>query len=235
MKHSHGVWALTSAVLAGCGGASTTSKGPPAATAPAAARPAIGVPCQLSSARAPSSANAEPVRVFVELATVRGDLAQVLRGAPAPTSNAGTFAELLRDQRLEVPRVQHLLVANDAPETLAWDSEKPSASGGCAELDRWDMTVAAHADGESPAGVRLELSLAPAPPLGTPPESWHIPPHRKVHTTVVVKDQQTVVLGGFPVAGAGMSSKSMLLVTPYVLREQSDLKRLLECKRRRPS
>jgi hypothetical protein len=190
------------------------------------------MPCQLSSATGSSAASAEPVRVFVEVAAVRGDLAQVLRGAPGPTSTGNTFAELLRDPRLEMPRVGHFVVANDAPQTMAWDSEKTSAAGGSAERDRWDLTLTAHADGERPARVRLEVSLAPAPPLGTPPESWQIPEHRRIHTTVVVADQQTVVLGGVAEPGATSGSRSILLMTPYVLREQSDLKRLFECKQR---
>jgi hypothetical protein len=236
MKLSHWVWALTSAVLVGCGGASTAPKGSPAATARATDRPRIGVPCQLSSAASSPAATAEPVRVFVEVATVRGDLNEVLRGAPpVPSSTAATFAELLRDPRLEMPRVGHFLVANDASQTIAWDSEKPSATGRCDEANRWDLTLTAHADGERPASVRLEVSLAPAPPLGTPPESWQIPEHRRIHTTVVVKDQQTVVLGGVAEPGAPSSSRSILLMTPYVVREQSDLKRLFECKQRQAS
>ena len=86
------------------------------------------------------------------------------------------------------------------------------------------------AHSETTGALRLEVDLAPAPPLGTPPEAWSIPEHRRVHTTVVVGEQQPVVLGLPP--GAGAAGPSLMVVTPYFIREEADLRRLFQCKMR---
>jgi hypothetical protein len=87
-----------------------------------------------------------------------------------------------------------------------------------------------HLEAAASGSLRLELDLAPAPPLGTPPEAWNIPEHRRVRTTVVVGEQQPVVLG-LP-RGAGAVGPSLMVVTPYFIREEADLRRLFQCKMR---
>jgi hypothetical protein len=71
--------------------------------------------------------------------------------------------------------------------------------------------------------LRLDIAFAPAPPLGTPKESWSVPEHRQVKTTVVLGNQQLVVLGS-PLLGS--AKPSVVVLTPYVVRDDADLRRL---------
>jgi hypothetical protein len=187
-----------------------------------ASRPQIAQRCpELLVARAASSA---PLRVFLEVAQLVGDV-----GGPLPTSSSPAPPAPFDDPRFEIPRVAHVIVTNDAASTLAWDAPGPTPTPG-SDPRRWDLRLTAHAETTTPGSLRLELDLAPAPPLGTPPEAWSIPEHRRVRTTVVIGEQQPVVLG-LP-RGAGAVGPSLMVVTPYFIREEADLRRLFECKMR---
>jgi hypothetical protein len=182
-------------------------------------RPRVAQRCpELLVAR---SADATRPRVFVEIAQLTGELGGPTHSAAPPPASP------FDDPRLEVNRVAHVLATNDVKSTLAWDALSKTMM---AESTRWDLSVTPHLEGTTPSAVRLELDLAPAPPLGTPPENWIIPEHRRVHTTVMIAEQQPVVLG-LP-RDVGTGAPSVMVVTPYVIREQADLRRLFECKLR---
>lgn len=194
----------------------------PSAAPARASRPPIAQRCpELLVPRAASSA---PPRVFLEVAQVIGDVA-----APVTSSPAAAPSSPFDDPRLEVPRVAHVIVTNDVASTLAWDTPGPAPTLG-REPQRWDLRLTAHVESSGAGSLRLELDLAPAPPLGTPPEAWSIPEHRRVHTTVVIGEQQPVVLA-LP-HGAGARGPSLMVVTPYFIREDADLRRLFQCKMR---
>jgi hypothetical protein len=139
---------------------------------------------------------------------------------------------LLNDPRLRIPRILHVLAPEGEARTVAWDVEKHDREGQCPEVERWDLTVTAHVDATQPSNVRLDVARSPAPPLGTRPEDWYVPEHRRAQTTVVVRDQQTVVLGGLG-EPAVPQAPATLLVTPYVIWEEADLRRLFQCKMKR--
>lgn len=197
----------------------------PSTAAAHASRPQIAQRCpELLVPRAAASA---PVKIFVEVAQVVGDIADPLARSPA-SAPLNPFD----DPRLQVPRVAHVIVTNDVASTLAWDTPGPTPAL-ANEPQRWDLRVTPHLDTPDSGPLRLELDLAPAPPLGTPPENWSIPEHRRVHTTVVIGEQQPVVLG-LP-RGAGAPGPSLMVVTPYFIREEADLRRLFQCKMRERS
>jgi hypothetical protein len=130
---------------------------------------------------------------------------------------------------LTEPRVTRMaqLIADDAtPATLAWDIARPALSGSpCPPREeRWDLTITPTLGAGKPQAVRLEVVLQPAPPLGQSRESWHVPKHRRVHTTVVVGDQQPVILG---MPG---SPDTVLAITPYAIRDDGDLRQIFHCK-----
>jgi hypothetical protein len=187
-----------------------------------ASRPPIAQRCpELLVPRAASSA---PPRVFLEVAQIIGDVA-----APVTSSPAATPPSPFDDPRLEVPRVAHVIGTSDVASMLAWDTPGPTPALG-SEPQRWDLRLTPHLETTGSGSLRLELDLAPAPPLGTPPEAWSIPEHRRVHTAVVIGEQQPVVLA-LP-RGAGARGPSWMVVTPYLIREEADLRRLFQCKMR---
>lgn len=213
------------AVTAGC-----AAPAPPTSAAPNA--PVIGQHCALSS----GSRSAGPPRVFVEMASVEGALAAVARAPrtppPAPGSSGSRgFAAFLSDPRLRIGRVVNVMTTEGVPSTVAWDMQDEARSSPCPELERWDVTVTSRVDPAQPRTVRLEIRQTPAPPLGTPPQNWHVPEHRQAHTTVVLHDQQSIVLSG--PAQATKKQPALLVVTPYIISDDGDLRRLFECKLRR--
>jgi hypothetical protein len=213
------IWLFTAGLL-------FTACHPPAERAPSAAaarapRPQIAQRCP--ELLVPRAASAAPARVFLEVAQVMGDV------GPLPAPSALAPRAPFDDPRLEVPRVAHVIVTNDVASTLAWDTPGPTPTL-ANEPQRWDLRLTAHLETPASDSLRLELDLAPAPPLGTPAETWSIPEHRRVRTTVVLAEQQPVVLG-LP-RGAGAVGPSSMVVTPYFIREEADLQRLFQCKMR---
>jgi hypothetical protein len=207
----------TGVLFAACHPQEARAPSPAPARAP---RPQIAQRCpELLVPRAVSSA---PVRVFIEVAQVVGDIA-------APVTSVTTPPAPFDDPRLEVPRVAHVIAESDVASMLAWDTpDSPATLAN--EPRRWDLRLTPHLEAAASGSLRLELDLAPAPPLGTPPEAWSIPEHRRVRTTVVIGEQQSVVLG-LP-RGAGAVGPSLMVVTPYFIREEADLRRLFQCKMR---
>lgn len=191
-----------------CPAASASPAAPAVASAP---RRGIARQCPMPTKGPTPGA---PAKVFVEVAQVEGTLG----APPARPASAGppSLSALLDDPRLEVPRVGHVMAALEAAATIAWDVAPPPAAPGRprADVERWDLTLTPHAIG--PGRAR------------TPKEAWHVPEHRAVKTTLDIDDQQTVVLG-FP-PGAAPGRPSVVVVTPYLLRDDDDMRQLFACK-----
>jgi hypothetical protein len=166
-----------------------------------------------------------PARVFVEIASVEGDLATLTASAPG----AASFREVFADPSLAV-RVAHVMTTNEAQSVIAWDSSQTHGGTPCDEGQRWDLAITPHIQDQQGRVVRLDIAFVPAPPLGTPKESWSVPEHRQMKTTVVLGNQQLVVLSSPP---AGNAKPPLVVLTPYVVRDDTDLRRLFECKMQR--
>ncbi|HWP07306.1 MAG TPA: hypothetical protein VNN72_16255 [Polyangiaceae bacterium] len=111
--------------------------------------------------------------------------------------------------------IHHVLAKNAEPQTVSWNVETQFV-GGSSELVPWDMKLTPHIVATSPVSVRLEVDIAG----GT-----------LAHTTVVLRDQQTVILEPTGNPKPTSTTRAILAVTPYVLRDDADVRRLLECKR----
>ena len=138
---------------------------------------------------------------------------------------------MVADPRWEAVSVRHLIAGDGVRKTFPWEVEPPSGSSGCPAAERWDVSVVPHVTGRSPVTVSMEVRILPAPPPGMTAGTWQVPPTCGTRTTLVVRDQELIVLSGFP-ASAGASARVMTTVTPYVIWEDADLERLLECKRK---
>ncbi|RYZ04399.1 MAG: hypothetical protein EOO73_24310 [Myxococcales bacterium] len=205
------------------GGCHAPAKSAPSDMPMPASRAQLGQRCtELLGSRSASSV--PPRRVLLEIARLTGQPDRPLPPLSSP-GRSGPFD----DPSLVVQSLTHIIVENEVPSTLPWDAPQSAPIRAHADApQRWDLRLTARA--ETAGALRLEVDLAPAPPLGTPAEAWSIPEHRRVHTTVVVGEQQPVVLG-LP-AGAGAPERSLMVVMPYFIREEADLRRLFECKMR---
>jgi hypothetical protein len=189
----------------------------------------LAQPCPLPLAgddAGPLSAN---VRVFIEIAAFDGNMAERLAKGP---SIARSFAEWMNDPSSGGRRVGGMLATADTVTKMPLDVGAPGESrsdGGATR--RWDLAITPHLGDPRSSEVRMDLDLAPAPPLGTPEGSWSIHEHRRARTTVVVQDQTPMVIGLAPaVSGIEREHGWTLLITPYVVRRDDDLRRLFECK-----
>lgn len=241
------------AASTGCAAKSAASPQAPV-TSPAPPRASIAAKCRLPSAKESSVTNAPMVegawsapRVFVEVALVKGDIQAVMASAagrgstpqgasraappPSPPSAAAAvdFSSALSEPRLLISRVGHVMTTDGSPSKLAWDEPSPDGSAAAPPIARRDLTLTARAGGADGGDIALDIDLAPAPPLGVAEKDWVVPEHRRAHTTAVVRDQQTIVLGGFE-PQASPDSRSLLVVTPYVLKGPADVRALFECK-----
>jgi hypothetical protein len=166
-----------------------------------------------------------PAKVFVEIASIEGDLSTLAAGAKNAASFGEALGQALTDPRLAV-RVTWVVATNDAESVIAWDSPLTHANAPCNDSQRWDLAITPHIQDQLGRSLRLDVAFAPAPPLGTPKESWSVPEHRQVKTTVVLGNQQLVVLGS-PLPGN--PKPSVVVLTPYVIRDDADQRRLFEC------
>lgn len=156
-------------------------------------------------------------RVFVEVATVTGDLEAALNG-----TKAVNFAEALKDPRLTIPSVNRLLAANDVPTTISIALAQKSAQPQDGASDRRSLTVTAHVEPKNV--VRLEINLFREQLAGT-----RVPDDQRMDTTVTGENQQPIVLGEFPATQSAVNA-SRLIFIPYVIWSDAELDRLLECK-----
>jgi hypothetical protein len=200
---------------------------PKDSTTRAAPRRGIGLQCAMP--RGASSGVLAPQKVFVEVAEVDGLGAQPTRltSMAPPSLSEPSFSAMLDDPRLDIPRFGHVVPALETSATMPWDVARPAAPGRpCGEVERWDLTVMPHV--ASAGKVRLELVFEPAPPLGTPKAAWHVPAHRVFKMTVDAQDQQMVVVNS---PSFNVSTRpSLVVVMPYFLRDDDDMRQLMECK-----
>lgn len=212
--------------LAGCAGEVESVVAP---TDPARVAPSFSEPCALSPVPRTSST---PPRIFVELATLEGDLASIQQPNAAAGGSAAaprTFAQMLEDPRWKAITVRNVIASDGVRQTFPWDFEPPRTSTGCPVGEGWELNLTPHVIGRSPVMVRVQVQVLPAPPAGVAPDAWHVPLDCGARTTLIVHDQEVVVLSGFP-KSAGERGGVMTTVTPYVLWDDTDLLRLAECK-----
>jgi hypothetical protein len=197
---------------------------------PATEPPLFGHSCALSTApQVPES----PPRVFVELATLQGDIATVQPAnvaAGAGPARPQTFSQLLAEHPWEAVSVRNVIARDGVRQTFPWDSSPKGASTGCPAGDGWElhMTPRVKVGSPPPLMVHVEVQILPGPPPGVTPNEWAVPAECGARTTVVVSNQQLVVLTGFPQPERG---ELLTTLTPYVIWRDSDLQRLAECKR----
>ena len=122
-----------------------------------------------------------------------------------------------------------VLATSDAPATVQLEFSRTDGKNGCPETDRWDLTLTAHLQPVKPTDVVLEITLVPAPPQGNSEIFWSVPEHCRAHTTVIAKDQRLGTLGGFAHEQL-RTEKTTLVVTPYIIWSDADMRDLLECK-----
>jgi hypothetical protein len=191
--------------------------------------PIVGEPCVLSSApQAPST----PPRIFVELATFEGDMASIQppnAAAGQGTAAPRTFSEMLAESRWKTITVRHVIASDGVRQTFPWEFGPPRASTECPASERWELSLTPQVTGHSPVTVRMDVQIRPTPPPGAAPDTMPVPPGCGAQTTLVVRDQELIVLSGFP-APADAKVGLTTTVTPYVIWEDADLRRLLECK-----
>jgi len=150
-------------------------------------------------------------RVLLELAGAQGELTAMLRDhPPAPGARVpiGAFEAFVGDPRLTALRVYHVLTPNDVAQSVPWELE-----GRAGTKEHLDITMTPHVSGATPGGVRIEVDV-----------------RGHAHTTVVVRDQESVVFSGFSVPLAE-STEALFVLTPYVVWSDADSRRLLECMR----
>jgi hypothetical protein len=153
-------------------------------------------------------------RVFVEIGT-----------SDDPTASGQIH--VARENSPEVPtegwRVAHVVAREDRPATIPWhfdQGELPDAALG-------ELTVHPHLSDVPPGAVRLDIALRDTADGGARVESERGIPSAVVETSLMLRDQQTVVLR---TQASAFRPSQILLVTPYVIRHDGDLQRLLQCK-----
>jgi hypothetical protein len=142
-------------------------------------------------------------------------------------------AGFLNTSDLRVLRVGSVMAKVEIPVTTAWDDQAQRANAGtttdaCAKRDRFDLTLTLHSVDIPKRQLKLEVAIVPAPPLGTPKDAWYVPEHRQLHTTVIVGDQQPIMLGGE--AMSQRDTPSILVATPYILSVPEHLNELFQCR-----
>ncbi|HMI84575.1 MAG TPA: hypothetical protein VK550_10800 [Polyangiaceae bacterium] len=185
------------------------------------AKRAIAQPCVLPPAQPSASGETRVPRVFVEIAALETDSGE--RWVPSTL-------DWRDDPRLGLTHVAHLMTTNDVAATIPWDEGNVSPEAACAGTNRADLSVTSHVPADGVGPLRLDIRIEPAPPLGQSKETWHVPEHRTTRTTVVVQDQQLIVFARVPEAN---KKPRIMIVMPYVVRDDGDMRRLFECKMQR--
>jgi hypothetical protein len=155
---------------------------------------------------APAGYDGSSARVFVEVARWEGD--------PLTSLRPGEGGGLVLDAGRESVGIHHALANNDEVKTVAWDTAPSTANGSKSQV-HWDMKLTPRVVASSPPGVRIEVEIAGG---------------KSAHTTLVLRDQQTSILDWLGDPGSS-TPRTIVAVTPYVLRDDADVQRLLECKR----
>jgi hypothetical protein len=141
----------------------------------------------------------------------------------------GSFAAYLNDPRFTIPSVTNVLLSNDVPYQIPWGLVRADSKPGCPRTDLLNITLTAHMKPFQPDDLALELILSPPRQLALTESAMQLPIQCRTQTTVTMKDQQTIVLDGFTEARSG-KEQSILIVTPYIIWNDADLRTLYECK-----
>jgi hypothetical protein len=212
-----GVFIALPLVMTSCG------RRPPARMPIAAdaveAKRLIAQQCPMPPAPQSLTGEARASRVFVEIATL-----EALSGEPLALSRLNWR----EDPRLAVTRIAHVMTTSGVAATVPWDAEGGTAEGAaCGGVDRSDLSITTQLSANGAGPLRLDIRIEPAPPLGQPKETWHVPEHRITQTTVLLQDQQLVTMA--PVRQPN-KNPIIMIVMPYVVRDDGDMRRLFECK-----
>jgi hypothetical protein len=167
-------------------------------------------------------------KVFVEFAAFDGDTTS--RGAhTAAPFDIRQFEHGMNDPKSGARHAGGLLATSGVVSRMPWDVGKAGpgvADGGAAS--QWELAITPHV-GSPAEALRIEIAIEPA--AAAPPQATALRADRGARTTLVVRDQQPIVLGLVPsVTGVGGERGATLLVTPYIVRREDDVRRLFECK-----
>jgi hypothetical protein len=188
--------------------------------------PPIAQACALTPVSRALDAESGFPAVYVELAAVA-----TAKGNPMPLAGQRP-AGFLNTSDLEVLRVGSVMAKVGASATTAWDEAPTTANDasrtGCSKQSRFDLTLTLHSVDLQKRQLKLEITIVPAPPLGTPKDAWYVPEHRQMHTTVIVGDQQPLMLGGEAVSHH--DTPSILVATPYIISASEHLNELFQCR-----
>lgn len=193
------------------------------------------MPCQLERAENAAGGNSAAPRVVVELATLTGDVRALDAALPRKNEASSTTAEsasglpFLDDPHLRIPSVANLMLTNSQPLTIPWGPALTSGKDGCPLSAQSRLSLTARMAPVQPRSVSLEITIAPTPEGAVAASALPIPEQCRSHTTLVLRDQQSVLLGGFTDPKA-QAEQSLLVLTPYIIWNESDMRGLLECK-----
>jgi hypothetical protein len=191
---------------------------PSPSTAPSApglaAKRHLAQACPALAAKTPTTT---PTSVFVELAVLEGDSEPNVRQPVPPPARILRWQD---DPRLGVTNVFHVLVKGEVPATMAWESP-PCAPGPKSCAEQWQFAVTPHPSSTTPDEMRLDLRYGPA-------SIRDLPGYGRGETTLVVRDQQSVLMGLDPERKE--SKRVVLVLTPYFIHRPDDLRELFRCK-----
>jgi hypothetical protein len=174
---------------------------PPAATAASARKALIAQPCAETPANPEAGARGY-ARVFIQAAqVVSGDLRQPLDG-------------WIIDRPVGTASVASFLASKDEPMTVAWNRCLDTA---CETSEPWKMTVTPALPARASEPIVLTMQL----------RGEQTSEDRALSKTLQTRNQQPVVVD---LGGAVAASTLSLVVTPYLVGDDDDLRRLAECK-----
>jgi hypothetical protein len=200
------MWLLT---MNAC--ASSADPGP---ATPPGSRSTIGRPCSISRSSVASDGGMQAKQVWVEIAEVDADLEQLRKTQPDDISQGQT--SLFDAPGITIRWSAYALASDGVAATLAVGVSPAPGRNPCQHRHGWCVRVTPRFDYRSPRQVHLAIEAAP------PSESE--PAQPSMLTTVVVDDQQTVVLGLREKRG------SVLVVTPYIADSPEELRQIQQCK-----
>ncbi|MET0595854.1 MAG: hypothetical protein ABW133_24355 [Polyangiaceae bacterium] len=217
----------------GCGTPEHGSSGG-AASPPVPSAIQLAQACPLSPGGGDAGHSTSPPRVFLEIAAVEGR-----SDGRTPLPGPREFAEWLNDPGHGGRSVGGLLATNEVATRMPFDIESSGGDVNGRPLSRWDLAVTPHVSDAPSAEVRIDLAVEAAHPAGAAgasPPSSPASPARGARTTLVIRDQQPAFIGLDPaISQAPKERPWMLLLTPYVVRSDEELRRLFECRMARAS
>ena len=173
---------------------------PPASTAASAKRALIAQPC----AQMPSAEEASGGygRVFIQAAQV------------VSTELQQPLGRWLADHPVTTASVASFIGAKDEPTTISWNRCLDTA---CESSEPWKLTVTPALPARASESVLLALQL----------RREQDPADQTQSTTIETRNQQPVAVS---LDGAVEASAMSLIVTPYLVGDDGDLRRLAACK-----